>query len=91
VPYPFAANNHQEHNARFFREVGAAELILNKDFTPDLFADKIKQFISAPGTLAPMEEASRRLARPDAARDIVKGCLELIEQGLDSHSLEKKM
>jgi UDP-N-acetylglucosamine--N-acetylmuramyl-(pentapeptide) pyrophosphoryl-undecaprenol N-acetylglucosamine transferase len=86
VPYPFAANNHQEHNARFFKEVGAAELILNKDFTTELFADKIKQFISAPDTLAPMEEASRRLAKPHAARDIVKGCLELIDQKIDMKS-----
>jgi UDP-N-acetylglucosamine--N-acetylmuramyl-(pentapeptide) pyrophosphoryl-undecaprenol N-acetylglucosamine transferase len=79
VPYPFAANNHQEHNARFLKETGAAELILNKDFTGALFAGKIRQFISQPDTLAQMEEASRRLAKPHAARDIVKGCLEIID------------
>jgi UDP-N-acetylglucosamine:LPS N-acetylglucosamine transferase len=26
-----------------------------------------------------MEEAARRLARPDAAKEIVQGCLELLE------------
>ena len=79
VPYPFAANNHQEHNARFFVEAGAAQLILNKEFTGIRLADKIQQFISEPDTLAGMEEASRRLAKPNAARDIVQGCLELVE------------
>ena len=50
VPYPFAANNHQEVNARFLVEAGAAALILNKDFTGGLFAGKIKQFLTATRT-----------------------------------------
>jgi UDP-N-acetylglucosamine--N-acetylmuramyl-(pentapeptide) pyrophosphoryl-undecaprenol N-acetylglucosamine transferase len=79
VPYPFAANNHQEFNARFLVEAGAAEIILNKDFTGALFAGKIKEHLSRPETLTRMEAAARRLARHNAARDIVQGCLELIE------------
>jgi UDP-N-acetylglucosamine--N-acetylmuramyl-(pentapeptide) pyrophosphoryl-undecaprenol N-acetylglucosamine transferase len=79
VPYPFAANNHQEHNARFLKDAGAAELILNKDFTGEVFAGKIRQFLANPGALAEMEAASRRLAKPNAAGDIVQGCLELVE------------
>jgi UDP-N-acetylglucosamine--N-acetylmuramyl-(pentapeptide) pyrophosphoryl-undecaprenol N-acetylglucosamine transferase len=79
VPYPFAANNHQEFNARFLAAAGAAEIILNKDFTGEAFAGKINQFLSAPEHLASMEAASRRLAKPDAAKEIVQGCLELIK------------
>jgi UDP-N-acetylglucosamine--N-acetylmuramyl-(pentapeptide) pyrophosphoryl-undecaprenol N-acetylglucosamine transferase len=79
VPYPFAANNHQEFNARFLAGAGAAELILNKDFTGSLFAGKIQQYMAQPETLAQMEAAARRLAKPDAAHAIVQGCLELIE------------
>jgi UDP-N-acetylglucosamine--N-acetylmuramyl-(pentapeptide) pyrophosphoryl-undecaprenol N-acetylglucosamine transferase len=79
VPYPFAANNHQEFNARFLAEAGAAELILNKDFTAAVFAGKIKEILAQPGTLKRMEAAARRLARPEAAKEIVAGCLELIE------------
>ena len=41
VPYPFAANNHQEFNARFLTAAGAGEIILNKDFTGEAFAGKI--------------------------------------------------
>ncbi|MEW6659915.1 MAG: undecaprenyldiphospho-muramoylpentapeptide beta-N-acetylglucosaminyltransferase [Thermodesulfobacteriota bacterium] len=79
VPFPFAANNHQEFNARFLAEKGAAELILNKDFTGEILADKIRQFISSPDSLAAMETASRSLAKPDAAQEIVRGCLELLK------------
>ena len=78
VPYPFAANNHQEFNARFLTEAGAAEIILNKDFTGETFADKINHFLTAPEQLTNMETASRKLAKPQAAGEIVEGCLELI-------------
>ena len=81
VPYPFAANNHQEFNARFLTAAGAAEIILNKDFTGEAFAGKINQFLTEPEHLANLEAASRQLARPDAAREIVAGCMELIDSG----------
>jgi UDP-N-acetylglucosamine--N-acetylmuramyl-(pentapeptide) pyrophosphoryl-undecaprenol N-acetylglucosamine transferase len=78
VPYPFAANNHQEYNARFLMEAGAAWMILNKDFTAELFAAKIREMLDHPEKLPEMESASRQLARPDAAKEIVQGCLELV-------------
>jgi len=81
VPYPFAANNHQEFNARFLAAAGAGEIILNKDFTGEIFAGKINQCLTEPEHLANMEAASRRLAKPDAAKEIVAGCVELIETG----------
>ncbi|MEJ2672798.1 MAG: undecaprenyldiphospho-muramoylpentapeptide beta-N-acetylglucosaminyltransferase [Deltaproteobacteria bacterium] len=63
VPYPYAANNHQEFNARFLAAAGAGEVFLNKDFTEAAFADKINQFLTEPETLKKMEEASRTLAK----------------------------
>ena len=78
VPYPFAANNHQEFNARFLTAAGAGEIILNKDFTGEAFAGKINQFLTEPEHLANLEAASRQLAKPEAAREIVEGCMELM-------------
>ena len=78
VPYPFAANNHQEANARFLENAGAATLILNKHFTGELLVDRIKQFLAQPERLQEMEAASLRLAKPHAAGEIVEGCLELL-------------
>jgi len=79
IPYPFAANNHQEHNARFLAEAGAGEIILNKDFTGALLAGRIRELMSQPGKREAMETAARNLAKPDAAKEIVEGCLGLIE------------
>lgn len=78
VPYPFAANNHQEANARFLEKAGAASVILNKHFTGEVLVDRINQFLAQPQRLQEMEAASLRLAKPHAAREIVEGCLELI-------------
>ena len=82
VPYPFAANNHQEANARFLEKAGAAALILNKHFTGEVLADRIIQFWGEPERLKNMEAASSRLAKPHAAQDIVEGCLEIIKRGV---------
>ncbi len=79
VPYPFAANNHQEANARFLENAGAGALILNKHFTGEVLADTILQFLAQPERLQAMEAASLRLAKPHAAREIVEGSLELIK------------
>jgi len=79
VPFPFAANNHQEFNARFLADAGAAELILNKDFTGEVLADKIKHLLAHPEILKDMDAASRSLAKPDAAKEIVRGCMELLK------------
>lgn len=78
VPFPFAANNHQEFNARFLAAAGAGELILNKNFTGEILADKIRELFLHPEALGPMEAASRSLAKPDAAKEIVRGCMELL-------------
>jgi UDP-N-acetylglucosamine--N-acetylmuramyl-(pentapeptide) pyrophosphoryl-undecaprenol N-acetylglucosamine transferase len=79
VPFPFAANNHQEFNARFLADAGAAELILNKNFTGEVLADKIRHLLARPDSLQAMEASSRSLAKPDAAKEIIQGCMELIE------------
>lgn len=38
VPYPFAADDHQAHNAHSLAERGAADVVLQKDLTPQRLA-----------------------------------------------------
>lgn len=46
IPYPFAADNHQEKNSRVMeRRIGAAEVILEKDMTTDLLIGAISKFM----------------------------------------------
>ena len=35
IPFPFAADNHQEYNARTLAAIGAADVIIQKDLTPE--------------------------------------------------------
>ena len=78
VPYPFAANNHQEVNARALSDRGAARMILNKDLRGDNLAEIIMGMAADPEALSRMEKEALKLGRPRAAEDIVDSCYELL-------------
>jgi UDP-N-acetylglucosamine--N-acetylmuramyl-(pentapeptide) pyrophosphoryl-undecaprenol N-acetylglucosamine transferase len=78
VPYPYAADNHQEANAASFADDGAAIMIKNGELTGELLAEHIRGLIEEPLKLASMAEAMRRRARPDAACEIVNECMRLV-------------
>ncbi len=44
IPFPFAADNHQEHNARTLAQRGGAEVIIQKELTPELLAGLIRKY-----------------------------------------------
>lgn len=79
VPFPFAADNHQELNARTLSDNGAAELILEKDLNGRILAQRIEFYASNPESLARMASRAKELGEPEAAKSIVDGCYELFE------------
>jgi UDP-N-acetylglucosamine--N-acetylmuramyl-(pentapeptide) pyrophosphoryl-undecaprenol N-acetylglucosamine transferase len=78
VPFPLAADNHQERNAEALRDAGAAEIILQPELTPERLAQRFLYYCEHREKLAAMEEKSRKLGRPDAARQIVNLIEEMI-------------
>lgn len=70
VPYPFAAENHQEKNARYLCSHNAAELIRNSEL--DRFGDVVAPLLQDAARLKEMSGAARALYRPGAARLIVE-------------------
>jgi UDP-N-acetylglucosamine--N-acetylmuramyl-(pentapeptide) pyrophosphoryl-undecaprenol N-acetylglucosamine transferase len=76
VPYPHAAADHQTTNARWMADAGAAIVIKDEDVTPQCLDDEVGALLGDPARLARMAEASRALARPDAARAIAHEVLE---------------
>lgn len=70
IPYPYAAENHQEHNARALEEAGAARMILDRDLTPERLSSVLTELLSEPDKLRAMAKASRAMGRPQAASDI---------------------
>jgi len=78
IPFPFAADNHQELNARALSDRGAAETILQKDLNAEGLAQRIAYYAARPEALARMASRARNLGRPEAARKIVDGCYRLV-------------
>ena len=77
VPYPYAAGNHQEFNARALEAAGAARVILNRDLTTESLNAVLAELLSEPRKLKKMAEKSKALGRPHAARDIANLVLEI--------------
>ncbi|CCO08725.1 undecaprenyldiphospho-muramoylpentapeptide beta-N-acetylglucosaminyltransferase [Desulforamulus hydrothermalis] len=77
IPYPYAAENHQEYNARALADRGAAVLIKDAELTGRRLVESIDAVINRPDKRQDMARASQNLGRPEALRDIIK-CVEEI-------------
>ena len=78
IPFPFAADNHQVLNARSLEKAGAAEMILEKDLSGKILAERINYYFQRPVAVQQMALRSRDLGRVDAAAMIVDDCYDLI-------------
>jgi UDP-N-acetylglucosamine--N-acetylmuramyl-(pentapeptide) pyrophosphoryl-undecaprenol N-acetylglucosamine transferase len=70
VPYPHAAAGHQESNAAWMAEAGAATMIRDEELSGDRLAAAIGELLNDDDRLVAMAAASAALAKPDAARRI---------------------
>ncbi|MDR1990263.1 MAG: undecaprenyldiphospho-muramoylpentapeptide beta-N-acetylglucosaminyltransferase [Acidobacteriaceae bacterium] len=75
IPLPTATDDHQRKNAEVLEANGAADVLLQKEATGAVLAERIERLLSDPSRRAEMADAARRLARPDAARVIVDRAL----------------
>lgn len=79
VPYPFAAANHQEFNARTLSEQGAAILIRNDDVKHKL-PGLLRDLFDTPEKLNEMRNKAKSLGKPDAGRNVAQAIVELVEK-----------
>lgn len=79
IPYPHAAGNHQELNARRLSEMGAARIILDHELDSETLARNIKELFDNAGMRSEMQRSSSSLGRPDAAQKIVEIVMSLIK------------
>ena len=80
VPFPFAAHNHQEHNARALESNGAARVILDKDVNGEPLARIILDSIEHPEALREMGSKSFQMGRRDATERVRQLCVELMRR-----------
>ena len=71
VPFPFAADNHQEANAKVLVDCGAAKMMTQASWSEVEAARWIVTLASDRARLCQMAEAAQAAAQPEAARALV--------------------
>ena len=80
VPFPFAVDDHQTHNAEFLTSVGGAVLIADREFEPARVATELTQLASDRLPLLEMARRARTRAMPHAAESLTRVVLDLAGQ-----------
>ena len=78
IPFPFAADQHQEVNARALVDAGAALMFRESELTGKQLAEQIRELKEHPDRLAKMEKASGLLGRPEAAKELADVCVQMM-------------
>jgi UDP-N-acetylglucosamine--N-acetylmuramyl-(pentapeptide) pyrophosphoryl-undecaprenol N-acetylglucosamine transferase len=80
IPYPFAAANHQEYNARKLEDMGAAKMILDRDLSGEILARTIRELYSDDKLRREMQRAAAAFGKIDAAEKIVNLAESLVKK-----------
>jgi UDP-N-acetylglucosamine--N-acetylmuramyl-(pentapeptide) pyrophosphoryl-undecaprenol N-acetylglucosamine transferase len=75
VPFPHAVDDHQTRNAAYLVDAGAALCVADRDFDAVRAAAELGALCADRGRLLAMAGAARTLARPDAARELMRHSL----------------
>lgn len=76
VPLAGSAQDHQRLNAFAYGKSGAATVIEQKNFTPNVMLSEIDRLFTNPKARTDMAEAAKQFARPDAAKDLANAILD---------------
>jgi len=79
IPFSQATDNHQFFNAKELEKIKGAEIILEKEFTPEIFADKIFSFLRNKEKIALMEKNLVPLKTEKVSEKISNLCFKLME------------
>ena len=79
IPYPYATENHQEHNAKSLVKEKAAILISDADLNGQKLFNKIYELLKDNQELETMREASRGLGKPHALEQILDVFKEMLK------------
>jgi UDP-N-acetylglucosamine--N-acetylmuramyl-(pentapeptide) pyrophosphoryl-undecaprenol N-acetylglucosamine transferase len=75
IPYPYAVDDHQTHNAYYLERAGAAIIRQQDELALDWIVDVINDFSANREKLLAMAVAARKLAIPGSAKTIADACL----------------
>jgi UDP-N-acetylglucosamine--N-acetylmuramyl-(pentapeptide) pyrophosphoryl-undecaprenol N-acetylglucosamine transferase len=66
VPYPYAAENHQEYNARALLRAGACEVIRDRELTGSVLVESVRRLLAEDQRREELARRARALGRPEA-------------------------
>lgn len=72
VPYPHAADRHQDANARVLERAGAAVVVPDAALDARRLVEVVRELLADPARMAAMSKASRGLGRPQAAEEVAR-------------------
>lgn len=80
IPFPYAAENHQEYNAKVLEKVGAAKIILDKDLNEELLHHTIEKIILNPSQLETMSKNTSKVVIDNVEENIYSEVKKAIKQ-----------
>ncbi len=80
VPYPYAAGNHQELNARKLEQMRAAYMILDRNLNGRKIADMIKELYSSEKLRNEMQQNCNALGQPHAAKKVFDMAISILSR-----------
>jgi len=78
IPYPYAADDHQSKNGRYYVEGGGAAMYRESELDGQRLASSLGELLHNPDELHSMAVKMKKMGRPDATRLILDDCLKLI-------------
>ena len=84
IPYPFALDDHQRHNAEWLSQAGGARMLLEAEFNPLTTSHVLRSLLENPDRLNAMAKLSSSLIIPNA----VSNLLSLIDELLSDFSIK---
>lgn len=79
IPYPFAAEDHQTHNALVFTQAGAALAFPQDQLTAEILQTQVLDLLKSPTQLAKMGERAKAIAIPESADKLASLVREVLE------------
>jgi UDP-N-acetylglucosamine--N-acetylmuramyl-(pentapeptide) pyrophosphoryl-undecaprenol N-acetylglucosamine transferase len=89
IPFPYAADNHQEINGRYLVEAGAGVMFRQENLTGEILGTEIKRLLGNKEILADMSKNSGMVSKPEATETIINACMELLKNRMADTSGRK--
>jgi UDP-N-acetylglucosamine--N-acetylmuramyl-(pentapeptide) pyrophosphoryl-undecaprenol N-acetylglucosamine transferase len=89
IPFPAAADNHQEINALAMVSGGAALMFRESDLTGEKLAEQIRWLKENPAKLEKMERQAALLGRPEASKELADVCVQMMVNAWGPHGRDR--